>query len=235
MTHCAVKTGVMVVTVLIAINTVFAQLTLSQPEIVAQDEIPHSRFVAIVSGFYGFVYPAGSIYTSDNYLKREKGKYFGATQAIGYELSPYFILHGGFTLWDGKATITRHVLTQEMKTQYSIDTCALHTGILFVYKWFFADAIVYTELPLERDTERVQLNGVYMQTNLLQEQYEHGGFVGCGVRVPVFKWFDMLIGVYGGGSFVPSIITTKHDELYFINASLRMGVIVYFPNEEKKI
>ncbi len=235
MMHSAVKTGIIVVMLLIAIDAVFAQLTLSQPEFVAHEEIPNSRFVGIMGGWYGFSYPAGKIYTSDNYVKREKGKYFGAMQAIGYELWPYCILHGGFTLWDGKAAITRHLLTQNMKTQYSIDTCALHLGVIFTYEWFFADAIVYSELPLERDTERVEVNGMYMQTNALPRQYEYGGFVGCGVKVPVYRWLDMLIGVYGGGSFVPSIITTKHDELYMLNAALRIGVMVYFPNEEKKI
>ncbi|MDH7554928.1 MAG: hypothetical protein QHH74_14880, partial [Spirochaetota bacterium] len=221
--------------VMLTTTSSLAQMAVAQPVVETDNAISTNRFVGIMGGMYGYAYPAGSIYTSDNYVKREKGKYFGATQAIGYELWPHFILHGGFTLWDMEVFITRHLLMQDMKQRYSLDTCALHTGLLFVYKWFFADAIVYTELPLEKDTERVELNGVYMQTNTLKRQYENGGFLGMGVRVPVLEWLDVLIGLYGGGSFVPAIVTTKHDELYVLNGALRIGVIVYFPNQEKKL
>lgn len=230
-----IKAIIALITVLITTAMAIAQLSVSQPEVEIGDTVAASRFVGMMGGMYGYAYPAGSIYASDDYVKRQKGKYFGATHGIGYELSPHLILHGGFTLWDMEVFITRHLFMQDMKTRYSLDTCALHTGLMFIYKWFFADAIVYTELPLENDTERVELNGVYMQTNTLKQQYEYGGFIGMGIRMPVLEWLDVLIGVYGGGSFVPSIITTKHDELYLLNYALRIGVIVYFPNQETKI
>lgn len=179
MVRYAAAIAVMIATLLMTIEAIFAQLALSQPELDTKDVLT-TRFAGIMGGFYGFAYPAGTIHTSDNYLKRGTGKYFGATHAIGYKLRPQFILHGGFTLWDAKVEITRNLLMKEMKTQYSVDTCALHTGVLFIYNWFFADAIVYTELPLEKDTERVELDGVYTQTNTLPRQYEYGALLGLG-------------------------------------------------------
>ncbi len=217
-----------ILAVLMASTIAMAQMVLSKPESEKINTVPSKRFVGIMGGMYGYAYPAGSIYAPDNYVKREKGKYFGATHSIGYELSPNFIVYGGFTLWDAEVFVTRHLLMQDLKTRYTIDTCSLHAGIMFVYKWFFADVNVYTELPLEKDSENVYLAGEYVQTNTLKERYEYGGFTGLGVRIPVMDEVSILAGIYGGGGFVPSIETTKGDLLYIINSAMRISVIVYF-------
>jgi len=219
---------IIMLAILMASTMAKAQIVLPEPASEKTDTVPSNRFVGIIGGMYGYAYPAGSVYTPDNYVKREKGKYFGATHSIGYELSPNFIVYGGFTLWDAEVFVTRHLLMQDLKTRYSIDTCSLHTGIVFVYKWFFADVIVYTELPLEKDSENVYLAGEYIQTNTLKERYEFGGFMGLGVRIPVMDEVSVLAGLYGGGSFVPSVETTKGDLLYIINGAIRISVIVYF-------
>ena len=213
---------------LVASTMTMAQMVLSEPASEKSNTAPSKRFVSIMGGMYGYAYPAGSIYTSDNYVKREKGKYFGATHSIGYELSPNFIMYGGFTLWDAEVFVTRHLFMRDLKTRYSMDTCSLHMGIMFVYKWFFADVNVYTELPLKKDSENVYLAGKYVQTNTLKERYEYGGFMGLGVRIPVIDEVSILAGIYGGGGFVPSIESTKGDLLYIINGTMRISVIVYF-------
>jgi len=87
--------------------------------------------------------------------------------------------------------------------------------------------MLFTELPLEDDTEKVYLSGEYMQTNRLKSRYEYGGFLGLGVRIPVMEQFFVLAGIYGGGGFVPSLESSRGDELYLINATIRISVMVY--------
>ena len=54
-----------------------------------------NRYVLIVGGMYGYTYPAGSVCASDGEVVREKGSCAGLITDIGYELSRFFVVHGG--------------------------------------------------------------------------------------------------------------------------------------------
>jgi hypothetical protein len=193
-----------------------------------EEDVAH-RYVLIVGGMYGYTYPAGSVYASDGEVVREKGSCAGLITDIGYELSRFFVVHGGFTLWYGQIGLERHLLMQELKTEYTIYTCSLNAGVIFVWKWFFLDLILFTELPLARETEEVYFAGTYVQTITLADRYEYGGFAGMGIRFSVSEILSVLVGLYGGGGFVPGIETSKNDELYPLRGVLRVGAMVHLP------
>ncbi len=186
-----------------------------------------NTFCAMAGTMYGFAYPAGTIDAVNGHVERERDTFFGGTIGFGYQLSPLFLIHGGFTLWDAEVSVKRNLLGQKLETRYCLDTCALHAGLMMVYKWFYVDCMLFTELPLEDDTEKVYLSGEYMQTNRLKSRYEYGGFLGLGARIPVTEQFFVLVGIYGGGGFVPSLESSRGDELYLINATIRISVMVY--------
>lgn len=190
----------------------------------------YHRYVLILGGSYGTLYPAGSVYASDGEVKREKGKYFGHVADVGYEITGFLVIHAGFTLWWGNFALTRHLLGQDSHTRYAINNCALNAGIMFTYKWFFSDVVFYTELPWAHETEEVYLAGEYVRTMTLDGRYDCGGFLGMGVRIPVKEYLSILAGIYGGGSFVPGMETSRRDELYFVSGALRMYAVFHLPD-----
>ncbi len=76
-----------------------------------------NTFCAMAGTMYGFAYPAGTIDAVNGQVERERDTFFGGTIGFGYQLSPLFLIHGGFTLWDGEVSVKRNLLGQKLETR----------------------------------------------------------------------------------------------------------------------